>query len=68
MHSMHSMQNMGGGLCTVVYVFERYKENIQTYRLEYSFYAFYAKYGGGGISKRLALNIHSMHSMQIWGY
>ena len=44
---MHSMQNMGGGLCTVVYVFERYKENIQTYRLEYSFYAFYAKYGGG---------------------
>ena len=42
---MHSMQNMGGGLCTVVYVFERYKENIQTYRLEYSFYAFYANMG-----------------------
>ena len=43
------MQNIAGRCCAVVYVFERYKQNIETQSPEYSFYAFYAKYGGGAV-------------------
>ena len=51
MHSMHYMQNMGGGGSCAVYVFKRYKQNT------YNLYMHY-------MHTRIALNMHYMHSMQ----